>query len=682
MIGLQLGELLGAANPDAVGIGAAIGTAAAGPIGAVVGGVIGSAFGGSREQVGSGVEIGVNDSGVFGQSFDRFERERSLFRGTQTTFEFRELDAEVRAGLNEWFDNLNDSIVESATALGVEGADSILDGFQVASARLNSEEEIADYLEDATRDAYRLAFDELAPELQDIITDNVSFDTSSIEEIGEIFTDLGIIASEVAPRLEVLGFNLGETVNAITGNTFALVEELGGLDVAAPLLSRFGTDILGGDTSSVAIDQAQASLDAFNATLGLTGEAAIDTADEAELFIQSLNLTTEAGISTAAQLILLTDDLLLVEDAATRTATNIRAVSDAAFALNLEFDATSPVAGAAADAIIQLVGGLDSFQTATNRFYNDFFSLEERQQISLASATQTVIAFNDSLTATGQAAIFTADDFVTYAQSLDLTTDAGQQAFAQVLLVSDAMKIFTDEGVSLEEVIASLPVELQGSLNQMVADANLSANSISGSSANILGSLSDTSGELFNLGNASSNAASAIGNAANTINNRLTFTEALQQGVINSVAPFFDLTQGSPFNPFPVVQGSFMSGTSFVPETGIYELHQGEVVLPPDVSRWFRDNGIPVGVTAQPAGLDVQIAPDSADGSDDGLLLDLVAEVRQLREDNQRIASQADAMRARQMGETRQQTSELRELGIEQRRTSNNIASAVDTGTP
>ena len=700
-------------------------------------------------------------------------------------------------------------------------ADAILSGFNFAASRLESEDEIAAAISDATRDAYQLAFDQITPALQAIISDSVDVATSPIEDIQQAFADLGLIASAVAPQLDMIGFQLGDTPTELTVNTNDLIDRLGGTEIALPQLSfiqqEFFPDV-GEQVQQQAIDDANSDLTEFSNSIGLFGVNVIDTRDEFAELLLSLDQTTIGGRETAASLALLADEVVLVEDAALAQADALETVTTIFGRFTPAIDGFGTISQQAVDNLIEAAGGLDSLAGSANSFYTNFFTEEERADLALRDATAAVINFNRELGLTGDAAIDTADEFKTYIQSLSQQALAGDEAaaaqLATALAMSDTFALFVDSGQDIRDAIAQLPVEMQGPLLQMVGDMDMASEELAIINGDIatefteigVGALAEmttlgtgVSGVLETLGTDAETAGSVIQQAGITISSGLTpveeaYTNVLSPALVNMAemlrqngqhALAFDaigldeylgsmVAQGVPlgelFDSLPpefqniaselggsdglinllfntgnganaaadnvnsfataassastaafnaangivnaanrindinlevqageasrirdengrlVVtlepQGSFMSGTSFVPETGIYELHQGEVVLPPDVSRWFRDNGIPVGVTAQPAGLDVQIAPDSADGSDDGLLLDLVAEVRQLREDNQRIAAQADAMRARQMGETRQQTSELRELGIEQRRTSNNIASAVDTGTP
>ena len=119
------------------GIGGSLIGSLAGPLGGIVGGLasdlISGVFGGSRQQTGSGFNVGFTDGQVTGNSFDTFERERSFFRGTERTEEIRALDDNVNNEVSAFFDDLLTSVTRGAERLGVDGADAIFSSFTVAS---------------------------------------------------------------------------------------------------------------------------------------------------------------------------------------------------------------------------------------------------------------------------------------------------------------------------------------------------------------------------------------------------------------------------------------------------------------------------------------------------------------------------------------------------------------------
>jgi hypothetical protein len=65
----------------------------------------------------------------------------------------------------------------------------------------------------------------------------------------------------------------------------------------------------------------------------------------------------------------------------------------------------------------------------------------------------------------------------------------------------------------------------------------------------------------------------------------------------------------------------YAEGTSYVPNTGLALIHEAEMVLPVPVASWIRSNGIPIARGA----------------ANDTLVAELVAEVKQLRSDVQRM---------------------------------------------
>ncbi len=113
----------------------------------------------------------------------------------------------------------------------------------------------------------------------------------------------------------------------------------------------------------------------------------------------------------------------------------------------------------AADALIGLFGGLDAFQTSVQDFYEGFYSEAER-------AAQSSKEVRDALANIGKPMPATIEAFRDLVKAQDLTTTAGQEAYAALIQISPAFKKIADNAKeamqAFEEAFYS-PAELKAS---------------------------------------------------------------------------------------------------------------------------------------------------------------------------------------------------------------------------
>ena len=154
--------------------------------------------------------------------------------------------------------------------------------------------------------------------------------------------------------------------------------------------------------------------------------------------------------------------------------------------MNLQFDTTNPAAVQMASNLIDLAGGMDQFQSATNSYFNEFFTQEERQQIELAASAAAVDAWTATLT-DGQLASLNSDGgFRTLIESLDLMTVAGQEAFVAALDVQDSFIAVRDSGQTTSDIINNLPPTLEGAFTTMTGSAVASGDALVAANGNIV----------------------------------------------------------------------------------------------------------------------------------------------------------------------------------------------------
>ncbi len=185
----------------------------------------------------------------------------------------------------------------------------------------------------------------------------------------------------------------------------------GGIDKS---INKTASEIeqLSSQISRLASDAEQ--VQAFNASLGHTGAAAIDTTAELREYLTTLDLTSEAGRKAASHALDVSSQIGAVETAAEQAA-------------KAQQDLNEQISG-----------------------------------LGLASDAQRIQAFNDSLGRTGEAAIDTTAELREYLTTLDLTSDAGRKAAtvalglaSQIGSIESAAQEATKAQRDLNEQIAS-----------------------------------------------------------------------------------------------------------------------------------------------------------------------------------------------------------------------------------
>lgn len=593
VVGEALGDLTGAANSTAVGIGTGLGAAIGSVVpvigtflGGAIGSVVGSAFGGDWEQVATATTINLSKLGqVTGTAVQEFEKERSFWRGTVSRSVDVEVGQDVTDQVQQYFDDVADGINEAARVLGSRSAGNILDGFS-ASFTSRSQEEFAEGLEASTIEAYQLATSRMGPNIRRFIGDNVDLMTAPLEEVEALFQNMTATVGTLLPAFDSLGISLGVNADAVAVNALNLSGAMGGLDNAMAGLSVLLDSEFLPATAQVntALNNATANVDEWNESLGLADGAQIRTTQGIVEYIDAQDLGTAAGLSATIAAINLGESIQLVEAESVRAALTLGTVTDAANLLNLNFDASSPTIGQASDALVQLMGGLDNFSAATGNYYDKFFSDTERTQLELASSAAAVQVWTGTLSDTQvqlagitDGTIDTNAEFRKYIESLDLTTQAGQLAFAQAIEIADSFDAVTASGSSMESIISDLPPELQNAFQSMVNDAQAASDGLAEESVRITNSINNVADSMEQ--------ASPIVNGLWTdqaTQNLNEWWRAAQGGSLG-----LQVQSGRNSN------GSFRTGLLSVPNDGFMaELHQGEMVATADVSSQLRAMGV------------------------------------------------------------------------------------------
>ncbi|NCC40469.1 MAG: phage tail tape measure protein [Gammaproteobacteria bacterium] len=102
------------------------------------------------------------------------------------------------------------------------------------------------------------------------------------------------------------------------------------------------------------------------------------------------------------------------------------------------------------------MGGMESFQSAQNAYYELAYSEEERAQKMKDYAAQQVSAWNSQNGLYGDATIDSVEQLRAWMESLDLTTQSGQDAYVSGLRVAEMFGILQNAMDELGETIMSL----------------------------------------------------------------------------------------------------------------------------------------------------------------------------------------------------------------------------------
>ncbi|RDK01433.1 phage tail length tape measure family protein [Paraburkholderia lacunae] len=343
----------------------------------------------------------------------------------------------------------------------------------------------------------------------------------------------------------------------------------------------------------------------------------------------------------------------------------------------------------AQSAVLNLAGGVDSFNTSATYFYQHFTSAAQQADDAAKSVT-------DQLSALGYSGIHTRDQFRDLVKSLDLSTDAGQRSYVALLALAPAF----DSVVSSYESAVSSAYSTQSQALTSFKDqvdqfrASLTTGSLStaspeqqygdtrqrfedlyskaiGGDATAQSNLTSAAQDFLNASkayNASSGqyqsdltqVMQSMDYASSSANAQLDQLKAMVTGIVNvntsvqTVAEAIAQLQG-----WTSVNGSHAQGLYRVPFDGyIAELHQGERVLTASEARTLD--------TQRAAVQTVDFARYQSSGND-ALLQEikaLRAEVVQLREDRRKAdvghASQRAALVKEQTDRLDEQTTVMR----------------------
>lgn len=348
--------------------------------------------------------------------------------------------------------------------------------------------------------------------------------------------------------------------------------------------------------------------------------------------------------------------------------------------LGLEFGLTGKAAAQAADTIALAAGGLETLNSLVETYYQNYYTEQERLQNQYINGKSVLMAFNEEMGTAidGKAALRS------YVDALDLTTAAGQKAFAAAMQLSPALLSMTQA----QEALLNQTLALRNALLEIQAGdlsiltpvkkldearkqfEELYTKAVSGDqdAINAIAGSGQALLQLSRAYNASgaayttdySRVTDVLGDLATSIETEIkngmgkavvaadvsfdktdsfakaaTATEKLTESVSEATTGFGKLSDL--FKKFgtnsddSTLDGSHASGLASVPFDGYRaELHKGEAVIDHPSISVLREYGVPVMPVPMPR-------------DDDGALL---AEVRALRNEVGNLRSEIATLRA------------------------------------
>ncbi len=213
--------------------------------------------------------------------------------------------------------------------------------------------------------------------------------------------------------------------------------------------------------TSLGVTGAQATLDAFNVSLGKLSLQGLDPQGiQSELTAAFSKLGDQMAGAVAPSIAKFQAAGEGLMGTLVRLA-NEYAVTDQIFAeTGVTFSQTGIASLDARDGLVKLMGGLDSFTSAADAYVQDI--LTPAQQLAPVAK---VVA--DQMGALGLSSITTKEQFADVVSGLDLTTASGQQLYARLLQLAPAFAKVADAATAL----AAQRLDLQISLLQAQGDA-------------------------------------------------------------------------------------------------------------------------------------------------------------------------------------------------------------------
>ena len=255
---------------------------------------------------------------------------------------------------------------------------------------------------------------------------------------------LKAIVDAISDVAEGTGDDIGVIFNRVLGELTGSAEEMAAQIEAAmqttALLFEAAKTMKGSDLGGV---------------LGLNA----DTGDAALQLLTYAQSIATAGEATGASVQRLLVNLTGLEQAALLTGDQLAVVGQAYVNLSSQLAAAAEAAGGSMQALI-------GQQTA---YYQHFFSEEERATITRDQSLAAIAQWNEAQGLSGEALINSSESLRAYVESLDLTTDAGREAYVAAMAISGIFITLDQALTALGDTVGGITPQIEDLTERIAA---------------------------------------------------------------------------------------------------------------------------------------------------------------------------------------------------------------------
>lgn len=254
-----------------------------------------------------GVQFGATsvgniiNNGISGQTFQVVQRVRrsngflGIGGGTSTNYDttYGRLDSSITSAIQDVITSLRDGLVTAAGIIGIQGAEALLNGFQVNLGRISFKDMTGEQIEDQLNAIFSAIGDQMAGVIYPQL--------AQLQLVGEGLFETFIRVAKEYEAVDLALKSIGRTFGMVGIQSVAardqLVQLFGGLEEFLEATDFFRDQFL---TEAEQIAPIQASVVAELQRLGVAG---ITTRDQFKQAILGLDLTTAAGREMYASLL-------------------------------------------------------------------------------------------------------------------------------------------------------------------------------------------------------------------------------------------------------------------------------------------------------------------------------------------------------------------------------------------
>lgn len=362
-------------------IGGAIGSIW-GPIGSAVGSFIGSKFkkifGGEKSVQGQGVALDYSVSeGFKGQTYTDMKKSGGWFKSSKYWTDFKAIDKDVQDGLNNLFYDVKKTLTSQAEFFNEENAALLISSFKTGLIKISGEGDMSKEIEKWSKgvvnelyeSVFKSKFSGMANEGEEL-ADTVSRVINQLDSVKQGFDSLGITFTESA-------FKAAEIADTMT-------KAAGSLDnLKASMQSYYDVVYSDEDKRNLSVSQAKERIDAYNKSIGLSGDSAIDSAEELKRYVEFLSENKEKNAEAIVKAMELSSSIATFAGTAQDAADKAQEAADK---MSESFEQVAKNADRLKDEVSRLTDSLYSSSTSS---YNDELKRYEDINKGVKSLTKT-----------------------------------------------------------------------------------------------------------------------------------------------------------------------------------------------------------------------------------------------------------------------------------------------------